>query len=163
VPYQQPAGATAPIDVALASNIIEVGVDVDRLPLIGIVGQPKTTAQYIQVTGRVGRRWWERPGLVAMLYNPSKARDRSHFEQFRSYHRRLYERVDFHRTEGGGDSEVARWGRGPSFPTGATRGGLLHAVTVDAVPGTFDRCRGRGRSELGRPIPAGPRPRSRPD
>jgi hypothetical protein len=82
------------IDVAVASNIIEVGVDIDRLSLMGVLGQPKTTAQYIQVTGRVGRRWWDRPGLVLMLYNSSKARDLSHFEQFQSYHRRLYERVE---------------------------------------------------------------------
>jgi len=83
-----------PIDACLASNIIEVGVDIDRLSLMGVVGQPKTTATYIQVTGRVGRRWWERPGLILMIYNPSKSRDRSHFEQFHSYHRRLYERVE---------------------------------------------------------------------
>lgn len=82
------------VDACLASNIIEVGVDIDRLSLMGVVGQPKTTAQYIQVTGRVGRRWWERPGLVLTVYNPSKSRDRSHFEQFHSYHRRLYERVE---------------------------------------------------------------------
>jgi hypothetical protein len=82
------------LDACLASNIIEVGVDIDRLSLMGVVGQPKTTAQYIQVTGRVGRRWWERPGLVLMIYNPGKSRDRSHFEQFHAYHRRLYERVE---------------------------------------------------------------------
>ncbi|MGD9932850.1 MAG: helicase-related protein [Dehalococcoidia bacterium] len=82
------------LDACLASSIIEVGVDIDRLTLMGVVGQPKTTAQYIQVTGRVGRRWWERPGLIVTIYNPSKSRDRSHFEQFHSYHRRLYERVE---------------------------------------------------------------------
>lgn len=82
------------VDVCLASNIIEVGVDIDRLSLMGVVGQPKTTASYIQVTGRVGRRWQEKPGLVLMIYNPGKSRDRSHFEQFHSYHRRLYERVE---------------------------------------------------------------------
>jgi hypothetical protein len=82
------------IDACLASNIIEVGVDIDRLSLMGIVGQPKTTATYIQVSGRVGRKWWERPGLILMVYNPFKSRDRSHFEQFHSYHRRLYERVE---------------------------------------------------------------------
>ena len=82
------------IDACLASNIIEVGVDIDRLSLMGVIGQPKTTSTYIQVTGRVGRRWWERPGLVLMLYSPSKSRDISHFEQFHSYHRRLYEFVE---------------------------------------------------------------------
>lgn len=82
------------IDGCLASNIIEVGVDIDRLSLMGVVGQPKTTATYIQVTGRVGRRWWERPGLILMLFSPAKSRDRSHFEQFHTYHRRFYERVE---------------------------------------------------------------------
>jgi hypothetical protein len=82
------------LDACLASNIIEVGVDIDRLSLMGVIGQPKTTATYIQVTGRIGRRWWERAGLVLMIYSPAKSRDRSHFEQFHSYHRRLYERVE---------------------------------------------------------------------
>lgn len=83
-----------PVDVCLASNIIEVGVDIDRLSLLTVVGQPKTTAQYIQVAGRVGRRWWERPGLVVTIYGASKPRDRSHFEKFRSYHERLYAQVE---------------------------------------------------------------------
>lgn len=90
--YHESAGAV--VDVCLASNIIEVGVDIDRLSLMGVVGQPKTTAQYIQVTGRVGRRWVESPGLVLMLYNPAKSRDRSHYEHFHSYHNRLYEQVE---------------------------------------------------------------------
>lgn len=82
------------IDVCLASNIIEVGVDIDRLSLMTIVGQPKTTAQYIQVSGRVGRRWYERPGLVVTIYGASKPRDRSHYEHFRDYHERLYAEVE---------------------------------------------------------------------
>jgi hypothetical protein len=85
--------AGRPIDVCLASNIIEVGIDIDRLSLICVVGQPKTTSQYIQVTGRVGRRM-DRPGLVVAIYGASKPRDRSHFERFRSYHERLYAHVE---------------------------------------------------------------------
>lgn len=87
-------GEGNPIDACLASNIVEVGVDIDRLSLMAVVGQPKTTSQYIQVTGRIGRRWRERPGLVVTLYSTSKPRDRSHFEKFRSYHERLYAQVE---------------------------------------------------------------------
>src|SRR5579875_308721 len=87
-------GATSPVDVCLASNIVEVGVDIDRLSLMTVVGQPKTTAQYIQATGRIGRNWRERPGLVVTIYGASKPRDRSHFEKFRAYHERLYAQVE---------------------------------------------------------------------
>ena len=82
------------LDACLASSIIEVGVDIVRLSLMAVVGQPKSTAQYIQVTGRVGRDWKKRPGLILSLYNPGKSRDRSHYEQFHGYHRRLYEQVE---------------------------------------------------------------------
>lgn len=78
----------------LASSIIEVGVDIDRLSVMSIIGQPKTTAQYIQVSGRVGRKSDERPGLVVTIYNNSKPRDKSHYEDFRGYHQRLYAKVE---------------------------------------------------------------------
>ncbi len=92
----RPYDATQPsaVDVCLASNIVEVGVDVTRLTLMVVMGQPKTTAQYIQATGRVGRDWRRHPGLVVTVYGPSKARDRSHFERFQTYHERLYEQVE---------------------------------------------------------------------
>ncbi|MFI9468370.1 helicase-related protein [Streptomyces sp. NPDC052492] len=79
------------VDACLASSLIEVGIDVPRLSLMAVVGQPKSTSQYIQVTGRVGRRI---PGLVVTLYGAGKPRDRSHFERFRSYHERLYAQVE---------------------------------------------------------------------
>ncbi|MEP7013294.1 MAG: helicase-related protein [Acidobacteriota bacterium] len=82
-----------PKDVCLASSVIEVGIDIPRLSLMVVAGQPKTTSQYIQVTGRVGRVR-ERPGLIVTMYSPSKPRDRSHFERFRAYHERLYAQVE---------------------------------------------------------------------
>ena len=83
----------APIDACLASNIIEVGVDIPRLSLMAIVGQPKTTSQYIQVSSRIGRDL-DKPGLVVVIYGQTKPRDRSHYERFRSYHQRLYAQVE---------------------------------------------------------------------
>ena len=82
------------VDICLASNIIEVGIDIDRLGLMTIVGQPKTTAQYIQVSGRVGRQPSVSPGLVITIYGAAKPRDRSHFERFQTYHQRLYAQVE---------------------------------------------------------------------
>lgn len=95
-PYlpEEPTNKQIAWDTCLASNIIEVGIDVDRLSLMTVVGQPKSTAQYIQVSGRVGRRWWERPGLVVTLFAMGRPRDLSHFEHFRSYHEKLYAQVE---------------------------------------------------------------------
>ena len=82
------------VDMCLASSIIEVGIDISRLSLMTILSQPKTTAQYIQVSGRVGREWQTRPGLVVTIYSPTRPRDRSHFERFRTYHQQLYAQVE---------------------------------------------------------------------
>lgn len=81
------------VDVCLASNIIEVGVDVARLSLMAIMGQPKSTSQYIQVSSRIGRDQ-DKPGLVLMLYSHTKPRDRSHYEKFKSYHQQIYSYVE---------------------------------------------------------------------
>lgn len=80
------------VDVVLATNMVSVGVDVPRLGLMQVNGQPKTRSEYIQSTSRVGRS--DFPGLVVVAHNVLRARDRSHFETFTSWHRRLYRDVE---------------------------------------------------------------------
>lgn len=80
------------IDVLLSSSMLSVGIDIPRLALMLMVGQPKTTAEYIQATSRVGRG--ENNGIVTTLFRSNRARDRSHFETFRSYHEALYRNVE---------------------------------------------------------------------
>ncbi len=80
-----PSRQLSPFDVILATSMLQVGVDVTRLGLMLVVGQPKNTAEYVQATGRVGRDP-QRPGLVVTLGNWARPRDLAHFEQFRHYH-----------------------------------------------------------------------------
>lgn len=105
------------LEACLASSIIEVGIDIDRLSLISIIGQPKTTSQYIQVSSRIGRSH-NAPGLSITLYSQGKPRDRSHYERFRSYHQRLYAQVE--------PTSVT-----PFSPPAVDR--ALHAIIVAAV------------------------------
>ena len=83
-----------PYDVVLATSMLQVGVDVPRLGLMLVVGQPKNTAEYIQATSRVGRDANHRPGLVITLGNWARPRDLAHYEQFRHFHETFYARVE---------------------------------------------------------------------
>jgi len=122
-------GSEDALDVILATNMISVGVDIDRLGLMVVMGQPQSTSEYIQSTSRVGRRY---PGLVITLFNAARSRDRSHYEAFKSYHSAIYRQVE--------STSVT-----PFSPRARDRG--LHAVLVAlarlTIPGLADNSAAR--------------------
>ncbi len=80
------------VSVVLATNMISVGVDIPRLGLMVVNGQPKSMAEYIQASSRVGRG--SIPGLIMTVYNAGRTRDRAHYESFRTWHQSLYREVE---------------------------------------------------------------------
>jgi hypothetical protein len=80
-----------PVNAVVATSMFGTGVDVERLGLMVVHGQPKTTSSYIQATGRVGR---SAGGVVVTFYRASRPRDLSHYEYFAGYHTTLYRHVE---------------------------------------------------------------------
>jgi hypothetical protein len=88
-----PASEEQHVDVAVATNMISVGLDIPRLGLMVVLGQPVTTAEYIQASSRVGRED-DKPGLVVTIFNVYRPRDRSHYERFELFHAAFYRDVE---------------------------------------------------------------------
>jgi hypothetical protein len=104
------------VDLVATTNMLSVGIDISRLGLMLMNGQPKTTAEYIQATSRVGRSTV--PGLVVTLLRAGKPRDRSHYESFRAFHGALYRHVE--------PTSVTPW-------SAASRDRSLHAALVTLI------------------------------
>jgi hypothetical protein len=78
---------SGPTEGVIATSMVSHGVDVDRLNVMVFNGMPKSMAEYIQASSRVGRRFL---GVVFMIFNPVRERDRSHFR----YHAKFHEYLD---------------------------------------------------------------------
>ncbi len=134
---QDAAFSRYPIDVLLATNMISVGVDVPRLGLMVVATQPKTTAEYIQATSRIGRRY---PGLVCVVYNWARPRDLSHYERFEHYHATFFQHVEALSVT-------------PFSPRALDRGLTALLASLVRLPGSeFNANTGAGKLDAGHPF-----------
>ena len=78
-------------DLIFASNMISVGIDIARWNLMVMVGQPRSTSEYVQSSSRVARTV---DGLVINLLNPLRLREHSVFENYKPFHSTYYKLVE---------------------------------------------------------------------
>lgn len=146
------------VDTAIATNMISVGLDIVRLGLMVVFGQPKTSAEYIQATSRVGRDP-DRPGLVVTILNNHKPRDRSHYERFTAFHESFYRTVEatsvtpfspraLDRGLAGTLVALARQGHSPMTPPKGAAAILKERAKLDFV---VDSLGDRARSHADKP------------
>jgi len=79
------------VDIVLASNMFSVGIDISRLNIMLMNGQPKNIAEYIQASSRVARK---HEGLILNLLDANRAREKSYFEHYLPFHEAYYKYVE---------------------------------------------------------------------